>query len=262
MVCLMRSYIINLEHSLGRMSDMVAQFSGKQASYERIVAIDGKTYQGHYLKNSYCQLMNVPMTANEVACFLSHRLCWEKIANGQDSHGAVFEDDVFISSSAWDILAGYPDWLHDVDLLKIETFLAQVFFSRKKKRVSPKFSLLKAKSIHPGGAGYILSKNAALDLLSKTESYLPCAVDNYLFYSNFYPQHNNKTYHLSPAICVQTRLVTYKESHRSTIDAKDGEIRVQYSLKKKTGIKRLLQNFIQPVRRMYYKKMYIPFDTD
>jgi len=258
---MMRSYIINLERSPDRLNDMIAQFADKNVSYERVVAIDGKAYQGRYLNNSYCHIMNVPLTVNEIACFLSHRLCWEKIACGADTHGVIFEDDVLISSGGWEILAECPAWLNNVDLLKIETFFAHVFFNRKRKRVSSKFSLLKANSIHPGGAGYILSRNAAADLIQATEDFLPCAVDNFLFDIRFYPKNNKKVYHLSPAICVQTRLIAYKEKHKSTIDADEGDLRTAYTLKKKTGFKRVLQNFVQPVKRIYYKKAFIPFDV-
>ncbi len=258
----MRSYIINLERSTERLNDMLIQFVGKKAEYEIVNAIDGANYKGPYLNNSSCQIMDVPLTVNEIACFISHRLCWEKIAHGSDSHGAVFEDDVLISSDAWEILEDIPIWLNKVDVLKVETFLAKVFFRRRKQRVTKKFSMLRAVSIHPGGAGYILSREAAAELLKETDAFLPCAVDNFLFYKSFYPKKNKKIYHLSPALCIQTRLIEHKEGHESTIDSKDGEIRTQYHLKKKKGLKRFLQNFVQPVRRLIYKKCIIPFYTE
>lgn len=257
----MRSYIINLEHSKERLDDMISQFSSHNAEYERVIAINGKNYKGAYLGNAHCQIMDIPLTANEIACFLSHRLCWEKIAQGSDSHGAVFEDDVVISADAWNILESTPLWLTDVDLLKIETFLTQVYFSRKVRRISSKRVMLQAKSFHSGSAGYILSKKAAIELLEKTASFLPCAVDNFLFDTRFYAKNNTKIYHLSPALCIQTCLIGHKKGHESTIDAQDSVPRMQYQLKKKTGIRRILQNFTQPARRIYYKKTFIPFDA-
>lgn len=254
----MRCLVINLDRSPDRLDRIRSQFEANNVPFERVTAIDGKNYRGHYISNSFCKINNDALTVNEIACFLSHRLCWEKIASGEESHAAVFEDDVVISSRGWAVLQSMPDWLEGVDLLKIETFLGGVFFSRKIKKTSSGWSLLKAHSIHPGGGGYILSKNAAIQILKETEHFLPCAVDNYLFYKDFFPKLCRNIYNLSPAICIQQRLLENNIPCESTIDV-TWSTRIQYTDGKKTFLKRILQNFSQPAKRIYYKRMAIPF---
>lgn len=183
----MRSFIINLDRSPDRLDKMQAQFAKHGACMERVHAVDGLKYEGHYLNKSFCMLGKRQLSTSEIACFLSHRLCWEKIASGSDDYAAVFEDDMILSEKAWDLIKNGAAWLNTIDLLKIETYNDRLYFQRNSHRVSDIFKLKRMLSFHAGTGGYIISKKTAALLLTLTDDSLPCPVDHYLFNNECFP---------------------------------------------------------------------------
>lgn len=254
----MQSFVINLDRSQERLAKMQAQFYARGLKYERVAAVDGHNYAGKYLKTSFCTLKNHPMTKFEIACFLSHRLCWKKISEGSDLYGAVFEDDVILSMEAFLLLKNEPVWLNKADILKIETYNGDVFFFRQSQRVADVFYLKKAYSFHSGAGGYILSKEVAKKLLELTESMLPCAVDHFLFNRASLLCKTQRIYQLIPALCVQSRRLDGAEYEESTIDTV-GSLRDSQLPRKKRLLDKIKQLFTQSSKRMYFKKMTVPF---
>ncbi len=91
-------YVINLDKDADRLSFMSSQLTELGLSFERFPAILGKE---HDFSNEYdaslCVKKNgVPMTTSELGCALSHKKVYEKILQGQEEFGLVFEDDIAI----------------------------------------------------------------------------------------------------------------------------------------------------------------------
>ncbi|NKW10063.1 glycosyltransferase family 25 protein [Ochrobactrum tritici] len=71
-----------------------------------------------------------PLTPAEIGCFLSHKKCLEFIAQGEEDHAAVFEDDVVFGRDAGKLFTS-SNWIPvDADIIKIETHERAVLLGR------------------------------------------------------------------------------------------------------------------------------------
>ncbi|ESZ55683.1 MULTISPECIES: glycosyltransferase family 25 protein [unclassified Mesorhizobium] len=114
--------MINLDRSRDRLAHVASEFGRIGVPFERVSAIDCP---------DCCSVAKSPLSAAEVCCFLSHRSCWEIVANGADQYGAVFEDDVVFGAGAGSLLAS-DRWVpRDADVIKLETHFAKVRVGRK-----------------------------------------------------------------------------------------------------------------------------------
>lgn len=195
----MKCLVINLDRSTDRLDRVTSEFARIGIAFERVPAIDASKGP-----------LNIPaaphLTKPEIACFLSHRKCWEIIADGADQHVAVFEDDVVFRCDASLFLSG-DSWVPlDADIVKVETFFGHV-------RLARLFSLGNGHSLgrlvgeHLGTAGYVISKRAAQKLLVRT-AHLKEPVDLALFSPNSMICARNTTYQVTPALCVQQQFLS------------------------------------------------------
>lgn len=119
----MRCLVINLDRSRDRLAHVASEFGRIGVPFERVSAIDCP---------DCCSVAKSPLSAAEVCCFLSHRSCWEIVANGADQYGAVFEDDVVFGAGAGSLLASGRWVPRDADVIKLETHFAKVRVGRRK----------------------------------------------------------------------------------------------------------------------------------
>lgn len=250
---MMLSYIINLDRSVERFRFVASQFDQLGAPYERVSAVDASSacirvedYQRNF---SDWPRLYPP----EVACFLSHVICWKQIASGADDYGAVFEDDILVSSQLGSYLTSkiIPK---EVDLLKIESFMYEVKFSRfGRVRVGSNMAF-RAASFHPGTAGYILSKTAAQRLLELYEGGINCPVDHFLFDKNFAVSGSLRVFHLINALCVQEDRLNIDNpvfSSQIAVRSVDDIKCENFTIKKKTKI----EKFFREINRVYFKSV-------
>lgn len=190
--------VINLDRSPDRLADVTAEFSRIGIPFERVSGVDAATG---------APVVAPPLTAAEVCCFLSHRLCWQIIADGPDRYGAVFEDDVVFSHDAGAMLAG-DDWVpQDADVVKLETFFVPVRLGNRQVPVKNGYSATRLVGQHMGTCGYILSKKVARRLLKSTRR-LKATVDFVLFSPTEMTTARSTTYQLMPALCAQAQFVS------------------------------------------------------
>lgn len=193
----MRCLVINLDRSSDRLAHVTAEFSRAGVPFERIQAVDSAMA---------CTVEFAPLTAAEIACFLSHRKCWQIVAGGSEPYAAIFEDDIVFGEKASGLLLN-EDWIPgDADVIKLETFLSPVKIARNHTPVRGGYSLARLIGTHVGSAGYIVSKNAAARLLSGTTR-LKGAVDIALFSPVLMTCARNTNYQLVPALCIQSQLL-------------------------------------------------------
>jgi glycosyl transferase family 25 len=146
------------------------------------------------------------MADGEVACLLSHKQCWSMIAAGDDAYGAVFEDDIVFADRAGPLLAG-AGWIPaDADIVKLETFFNRTVISRKGVACGHGFSASRLHAVHIGAAGYILSRQAARDLIEATNE-IAIPVDHLVFNPRFATSSRDVIYQLVPALCLQAQFL-------------------------------------------------------
>ncbi|WP_296745153.1 glycosyltransferase family 25 protein [Mesorhizobium sp.] len=193
----MKCLVINLDRSVDRLAHVTGQFARIGIGFERVAAVDAANGSP----------VSAPrMSAPEICCFLSHRLCWQIVADGSERYVAIFEDDVAFAADAGPLLSG-DGWVPaDADLVKLETFFVKVRLGRRRLPAGGGYSLLPLAGRHVGSAGYVLSRAAAQKLLKRTER-LKAAVDETLFCPTRMTCSRSTVYQLVPALCVQTQFL-------------------------------------------------------
>lgn len=219
----LRCLVINLDRSPERLAHMQGMFGRIGMGFERVPAVDGARCEQELIdaiNARNCWLR--PMVRAEVGCFLSHRACWQSIGAGTEPFGAVFEDDVLISSMAATLLRS-SQWIpKDADFIKLETCNRSVVIARKSQAVAPHHKLARLSSFHEGLGGYIVSKQCAQRLCAQTE-HRTAPVDQLVQNPQYGIFDTLKAFQLMPSVCIQTVIVergggSRRETIRSTID--------------------------------------------
>lgn len=210
----MKLYVINLDRSTDRLRRLEMLFGAQNLKLTRIAAVDARTISDtDYGILTAKQRWPEPLTRGEVACFLSHRLALQHIAEGAEAYGAVFEDDVTLSSSAHLFLKD-SRWIPDgTDIVKIETQRKKVWLGPPAAVVDG-FTLARLKSTHIMAAAYIISKRAAARLIDQMDC-VPAPFDHFLFSFEYGIAPVMKMYQQIPAIAVQAELISTLEDERS-----------------------------------------------
>lgn len=193
----MKCLVINLDRSVDRLVDVTAEFSRIGIPFERVAGVDAA---------SGAPFIAPPLTDAEVCCFLSHRLCWQSIADGPDRYGAVFEDDVVFSHDAGAMLADDAWVPRGADVVKLETFFVRVRIGGQHDRIKNGYSVRRLAGQHMGSCGYLVSKKGAQKLLTGTRR-LKTTVDFAIFDPTMMTTARNATYQLMPALCTQAHFV-------------------------------------------------------
>ena len=203
----MNCYVINLLQSADRLEWMRNQFSQLELNFVKVNAIDAKQL-------SKAQLSEICPTGSrssaEIACFLSHRECWRQIAEGNQSWGAIFEDDIHLSSITGRFLTK-DDWIpSNAKLIKLETHDHITRIDKKSIAKYGEIEITRLRDKHPGAAGYIISKQFAQELYA-LETLIELPVDHLLFnpISKYFLTTN--IYQLTPAICIQDQFLSKKK---------------------------------------------------
>lgn len=239
----MKCLVINLDRSSDRLAHVTAEFARIGVAFERVAAIDAMD------RPDLSRLATKRMSSVEVACLLSHRACWAIIAAGDDSHGAVFEDDVVLSARAGDLL-GDAGWIPaDADIVKIETFRQKISLKRKRISCGSNFTASRLLSAHIGAAGYILSKQAARDLFDATEN-ADTPVDQLIFNPLFPTSSSKVIYQLIPAICLQDRLLGKEGNMLPSLLKSDRARRSKATRASEKGVKNAVTKTRTEIRRL------------
>jgi len=192
----MKSYVINLDRAPERLAAITAQFQAQALEFTRQTAVDSTT-----ISDKACLPFELLSSKDEIACFLSHRLLWQKIAENSAPYAAVFEDDALLSPHACRFLEHWGWIPPDADIVKIETQRKKVWLGAPQKLDST-FSVARLKSTHILSAGYIISRRAAARLF-QTSSRISLPLDHFLFNFNYEPAQSLVLYQLDRAIVRQ-----------------------------------------------------------
>lgn len=199
--------MINLDRSVDRLAHVQAGFTRIGIPFERVAGVDA---------SAGSPVVAPPLTPAEVCCFLSHRICWQMIADGDDRYGAIFEDDVVFAHDAGTMLAD-DGWVpRDADVVKFETYFVKVRLGRWNTALDNGYSLARLIGEHMGAAGYLISREAAQKLLKGTRR-LKGAVDDALFKPTLMTCSRNTIYQVMPAICAQAQFLWEKDAPQTLI---------------------------------------------
>ncbi|WP_027164292.1 glycosyltransferase family 25 protein [Mesorhizobium sp. WSM1293] len=203
----MKRLVINLDRSPDRLARVTAEFARIGVPFERVQGIDARDRPDLDQMPQYVGYRNrLPLADGEIACLLSHRACWAIIAQGEAGYGAIFEDDIVFSAKAGALLRDSA-WIPvGVEVVKLESYFSKTVIRRKRIAIGHGFSASVLCTGHMGAAGYIISRQAALDLIRATEE-IGVAVDDVVFNPEFSVLRAGNIYQLVPALCAQDQFL-------------------------------------------------------
>jgi len=199
----MKFYVINLDRSPDRMRWIEDQAAAQSLTVIRVAAIDGKTLDSETLNRwKAVSSDKFGIGPGEIACFLSHREAWKKVANDSENWGFISEDDIHLETDANEFISGEAWIPGSADIVKAETVMQRVWLGKQSKSLGKGYRLSELRSNHGGAAGYFLSRDAARRLIDQTENF--CSIpDQVLFNPILGIAQTLRIYQLDPAICVQ-----------------------------------------------------------
>lgn len=213
-------FVINLDRSADRWTDLSTRANAAGFQPVRFPAIDGQTLpQAEIARLNSLQTGTRPLLgAGEIGCFLSHRALWQRLLDRPADWMLVLEDDVHFHNLA--PLLADSSWLPaDADFVKCETL-------RRKVRLGPLrggaagIRLARLQSQHLGTGGYFLSRRGAENLLGQSQT-LCEAVDQFMFNEDIAGPRRFTIYQTIPALVVQDIHLSgaRKRNFASTLDA-------------------------------------------
>lgn len=145
------------------------------------------------------------ISEGEVACYLSHYCLWQQVVEQDLPYLMVFEDDIYFSKNADDLL-NKLDWLpNDFDVTKLETMHCRVMIN-KGVSLRSEHKLCQMRSSHMGMAGYIVSQKGAKKLLAMTQQLGVDRPVDHIMFDRLIKQKESKVYQISPALCIQDKI--------------------------------------------------------
>lgn len=228
--------------------------------YTRISAVDGADLDDNFASEYLSSNPIYPMSNNEIACILSHRIIWNQIIHDNLPAACIIEDDVQLSPNFGDFIKS-SDWIpEEFDIVKIETMLQPTWISRSRQSARDR-SLHELRSTHPGTAAYIVSLNGCRKLLALTEE-PDRAADDILFELAIIKQNDLRILQLVPALCAQD-FVLQDTTHASDIASDRQQLRKK---KKPQGPAKLLREISRPyfqitgiIRRLREDYVTVPY---
>ncbi len=151
---------------------MSALLEAAGVAFVRVPAVDGQLLSQDDIDRVYVpRPADVPLTKGEVGCFLSHRICFERIAADTDSYAVILEDDIHLSGDFAAIVAD-SGWIPaGTDLVKLETsykYGSPVEIDRYGVPVGDGRRCHRLHGWVSGSGAYVVSRDAALRLLDMT----------------------------------------------------------------------------------------------
>jgi glycosyl transferase family 25 len=121
------SYVINLARNTQRMDNSARQLDAAGLPWERIEAVNGWDLPEAEVARVYDASRNAsdgkqPLVPPEIGCYLSHIAAWERIAEGPDPGGFIFEDDFAADDTLGEKLALLSQPQDDWDMVKLFSF--------------------------------------------------------------------------------------------------------------------------------------------
>lgn len=224
----MENFVISLKSATDRRIHIEEQFGKKEIAFDFFDAIEPSQIDTQAEKIGFT-IRQGDLSRNELACLLSHVSLWQKAVDEKMAAITIFEDDVYLSDDA-ELLLHDSDWLK-FDIVKLEKIshtaildleIIDIFNNRK-------FLLRKLLKPHLGAGGYILSQEAARDLLSFLKK-MPVwdHVDQILFNKYIY-EGNFPIFQLNPVLCVQDCILNPNEQKFKTTLQWRNKKKIKYS---------------------------------
>jgi len=188
----MKTYVINMATSVDRRAFQRLQFDRLGLNFEifeAVTPVDIADQDLILLAESWERVMS----KGEVACFLSHRELWRKVANA-DAPALILEDDAMLSEHTPLVLSELAD-IENVDRVNLEVRIKRKIVDKRARELGSNHRLLGLYLDRSGAAGYVIWPSGARKLLAYFDRRAAIA-DKALRFADL------TTYQVEPAVVV------------------------------------------------------------
>ena len=245
----LQTYLINLKCSKERLEVMDNLLSRIDIQYERVDAVDAKTLSEDIYRHVTAPNIEYPhhLRLGEIACFMSHHACWQRLVDSDNDWALIFEDHCEFSPLA-------DRYLKSTDWIPQECELVQLIYSKSPVYSSQQINLqdgnvLAALSYSSpiGCSAYFISRSAAKQALKEAQK-ITCPVDNFLFGPWSVYSRKVQCWRLLGAV-VQRNMKTV-----TTISGRGSQNKIKN--KERLHPKRLITKLGMKIHRIFLKKDY------
>jgi glycosyl transferase family 25 len=209
-------FVINLDRSPGRLEKIGRRLNSLGQPFLRVAAIDGRSLSSveiSRVRGSSRKL--TPLSDCEVGCFLSHRKCWEIVAQGHHKYGCILEDDMVLSDSFPEAIQFADRLPGDLDILKLDTTFQRIWVDRKTFHLGS-LRGVRLRSGHYGAGAYTISKRVAQKLLERTDTFV-LGVDVFIYNPVSGIADELNIYQCMPAVCGHNGFLYPDREQETTI---------------------------------------------
>jgi glycosyl transferase family 25 len=192
-----RIFLINLDRSRDRLDLMTARLEALGLYAERLPAVDGS-------KIDLAPYASSGLKPGEIGCFLSHREAWSRLVACGDELGLVLEDDVRLSQNLPRVLEIADKLDRSASILKLDTSGRAVAVDAHALGSFERHRFVRLHSEHTGTAGYIISREAAAELLALSAAFSE-PVDLFMFGKNAVASSSPQILQAVPAVVAQEK---------------------------------------------------------
>lgn len=242
-------YLINLEKSTDRLQNMTESLGLLRLSFERVSAVNAQELSDEDWAMDLTPSIEYPyqLRSGELACFLSHRKCWKKLAESQQEWALIMEDHCVFSSRATKYLTN-SDWIPAECEIVQFVFTKNPVYVDKTIELGDGNSLIRLKNSSPiGTSAYMISRKAAV-LALETSQNIYGPVDNFLFGEQSCFTKKIKPWRLLGAVVKR---------YEQTVTTIYGRGRKSKAFNKERFLpKRLIKKLIIKIHRVFLSKRY------
>ncbi len=243
----MKTLVINLERETARLAHMRKVFGEQGLDFTVVKAVDAKLLSPEDLKAGRTGKPRFyELGAGEIACFLSHRKCWEIAAQSEDAYTIICEDDIFLGENASAIF-GDASWIPaDAGVVRLEACRPKTLIAKAAVSTVAGRSLHLLFRAYAGAGAYVVSRSLAEELVRDACGFTD-PVDQFLFNPERLKERHEGYYQLSPAVAIQEYFLKPPSGHELK-SALRGERRG----KRRRGVQKLAKEILRPIQQLVF----------
>ncbi|MDO4430224.1 MAG: glycosyltransferase family 25 protein [Lonepinella koalarum] len=200
-------------------------------------------------------ISNTRLTKGEIACLFSHLSIYFNMVEYNISKLAIFEDDIYLSKFAKQVLNAIEKTHIPCGIIKLEKSLEYIktsFLPIESISFDQKYKLYKLRGPHLGSAGYIISNCMARKIIEYYQNKgAKDPIDIVLFQEEL--TLNSNILQIIPAICIQDFIKNPKNiTFKSLLEEERSKKYITSEYKKTRNILlRILKEIIRPFKRTF-----------
>jgi glycosyl transferase family 25 len=188
-------FVITLEGSVDRQTNIASQLNKLGIAFEFIFGIDGRELTNEQIQilfdkeknRRYYRRLNLKergMSACEIGCALSHRLAYEEIIKRNIDHAIILEDDSFLKDDIQLVIEHLSQLKANNYLIKIDVEPGIKIVPWHKIRLDDNLGIAHTSSSLCSTMGYYIDNQAAKTMCRLTKRIF-CVADDYDYFRRF-----------------------------------------------------------------------------